>query len=427
MNSRLYPRLLWRRMPRSAKVFVSLFVLLTLQRALEITPMGDSLDSWGYDGLQWLRGPVVPSVVIVDISGLRQKDDITPRSSLQELVAALDDACAKAVAIDIDFSPDHNVFVGQDDPHVFESWNKLSMPVILGVERAAGGPRQAWLGRREFARLAAGIAVPYETGTLAEHGMLPGPYPVYIPRLEPRAPNEPVGDDDNLLTLAVALASTAKKDVAQTLMRQESLLDVFTRSIAERPLGDATGPTIPQFAVDYSSIDRLEARTMFAIWDKDGHLTSANHWDSVNGHLVLVGDVKGAPAADTFRTPSGKQASGVLHHAMATTTLLGKPLRVFRPAMREAANVACIALVATIILALKRWRKDLWHLSPRVQKYLVWPAIKCVLILASTLALAATALYVFNVLWIDCLVLALGGMVDAFVEEPTTAAIELGV
>jgi len=60
------------------------------------------------------------NVVIVDISDLQPVDGITPRASLEELVVALRKAGAEAVTIDIDFSPDHNMFVGQNDPDVFE-------------------------------------------------------------------------------------------------------------------------------------------------------------------------------------------------------------------------------------------------------------------------------------------------------------------
>jgi hypothetical protein len=44
------------------------------------------------------------------------------------------------------FSPDHNVFVDQTDPEVFERFRQSQTPVIVGVEPSAGGLSEAWLG-----------------------------------------------------------------------------------------------------------------------------------------------------------------------------------------------------------------------------------------------------------------------------------------
>jgi hypothetical protein len=188
------PRRLWREASRSAKVLALPFVLLAIPRAIELSPIGDWAESQSYSVFTSLLTKRA-NVVFADISDLQPIDGLTPRASLEELVLALQNArhrdaparrCrAKAVAVDIDFSPDHNVVVGQTDPEVFERWRQSQTPVILGAERSAGGSPEAWLGKREFARLAGGIVVPYEAGTLSEHTALPGRYRVSIPRLDP--------------------------------------------------------------------------------------------------------------------------------------------------------------------------------------------------------------------------------------------------
>src|SRR5690349_681416 len=165
---------IWRVTPKWTRVFVVLLPVMLAQRILEITPLKKTIESWAYRVLEGRLHANASSVVIVDISDLRpvevndgpRKTVITPRRALDDIATALKCARAKAIAFDIDFSPDRNVFIGQDDPEYFARWRNAGIPVILGVARAAGGPPEAWLGSPEFARMAAGIVVPHATGTM---------------------------------------------------------------------------------------------------------------------------------------------------------------------------------------------------------------------------------------------------------------------
>jgi len=339
-------------------------------------------------------------------------------------VVALRKAGAEAVAIDIDFSPDHNMFVGQNDPEVFERWRQSPMPIILGVERAAGGPPEAWLGKPEFSRLAGGIVVPYQTDKPAERGALPGQYPVYIPGLYRSARDERRGA--HLPTLAVALAAIERKQVAQTLLARDRRIDLFTVSIAEESLGDDDGPKIPQFAVNYRSADRLEATAIPSKW-QNGHLSTTNDWRTVRGNLVLVGDVQSPSAGDRFPMPGGRQVSGVVHHAMATTTLLTQPLRAFGPWTRAAVDIACTAFAIAFVALWEERRRRPSRSSRRTHDYLISPLLKSVALLLAISFLSVIAASFWSVLWIDCLLVALVGLLDAFTEHPKEAVQKVGV
>jgi len=431
----------WRRTPSWLRVFVFLLPLMFAQRILELTSFEKTIESLAYRVLQARLHADASKIVIVDISDLqavdvngvpqkdaRQQDLMTPRAALDDLAMALTDACAKAIAFDIDFSPDRNVFIGQEDPQFFKRWSELGIPVFLGVARAAGGPPESWLGNPDFARMAAGIVVPHATGSVAENGM-PGPYPVYIPRLEPPGKNDASRGDDNLPTLAVALATAADGNLKRTLLGADSPLDAFTKTIADRPFGE--GPNIPEFAVNYSSLDQLETTRILAKWDTNGRLAATNDWSSVADKLVLIGDVKGASADDTFHVANGQIASGVVHHAMATATLLSEPLRVFKPAARVVVDIVCITLVMAIVLPLKRkpprWIRRRFHISTNKRNYLWWPAAKCLVILVLTAFGAWLVLRWGHVLWIDGFAVAAAGVLHAALDEPMETAIDKGM
>ena len=335
---------------KPSKAFLSLLLLMLLQRGIESVGSFQKFELAGYNALQllldWPSGPPVP-IVVVDISDLPPKAGITPRPALLALLTTLKDAKARAVGIDIDFSPEHNVFVSPADPVFFAACRSLGIPVFLGVGRSAGSAREAWLGKREFADLAAAIVVPEASGTTG-HGGAAGPYPVAIPQLGAD------GIPAELRSMAVALASVSKPDIEDTLTTP----GFFFEPIVERSVGQ--GRAIPEFTVDYSFIRRLRRTSVSPRWNAEGQLTTSFDAALLDGRLVLVGDLKGSSDADIFAVAgiTGK-ASGVLLHASATMTLLQGPLRAFKEWLRTTIEIALLAIVPFCLsqkVTSRRWR-----------------------------------------------------------------------
>src|SRR5260370_24578861 len=90
-------------------VVVAILVLVKIY-VVEDSYFGHWSNARGYEFLHSLISPFNPdkdvSVVVLDISDLkRDANGTTPSKNLQEIVGALVESKARAIAIDIDFSP----------------------------------------------------------------------------------------------------------------------------------------------------------------------------------------------------------------------------------------------------------------------------------------------------------------------------------
>ena len=339
-------------------MFVSLVLLLALQRGAEaLTPFGE-IERLGYDALQYgltrlpFAGADVQRVVVVDISGLPPADGVTPRKPLEALITRLADAHPKAVGVDVDFSAeDTREFVTAADPSFFDTCLRLGVPVFLGVQRRAGRGRDDWLGRSEYAKLAASIVIPRDAADVSEHGV-PGPYPLVVPRLDVRTARE-AGHGDDLPSMANALAVASGRVVQPTGDGQPSRI---LQRISQRRLDETHD--IDEFAIDYHFVDSVQR--IAPNWDTLA--LSAEDKTKVAGSLVLLGDVDKASDEDRFARPGTTgTVPGVLVHAAAAMTLL-RPLYVFTPQMRAFADIACVAAVLTMLHRRAR-RKTRHHRS----------------------------------------------------------------
>jgi CHASE2 domain-containing sensor protein len=396
----------WTRPPA---VFLSLLLLTALPRVLETSGWLRRVELEAYNvfqGLADLRARVAATdrapVVIVDIGDLPTRDGVTPRAALRRLLAALRDAGARTVGIDIDFSPDKGLFVAADDPAFFAYCRTLGIPVFLGVARTAGNGRDAWLGRPEDAPLAAGIVIPNVTGTVPEGGA-PGPYPLRLPRLGD-------GPPDALPSLGFALATALDSNVESRLAQPS----VFAEPFVERAI--VQGTAIPEFTVDYSFVRRLQQASVATRWDSHLNLTSPIDRDAVAGRAVIIGDLAGASPGDIFHTAGfARDASGVLLHASAATTLIAGPLWVLKDRWRIALDIVMIVVVATGLLLTKPFKSAArkFVLSP-----LAWSSIAIVLAGGFAIWLARS----HDILWLDWAPASPVLLLHAFLEAPREAA-----
>jgi CHASE2 domain-containing protein len=405
-------------------MFSSLVALLALQRGAEAFTPVEELERLGYDALQYgLRLPLLradaPRFVVVDISGLPPTGGVTSRRRLESLIRTLADVHPKAVGVDVDFSAEDNrEFVTADDPSFFDTCLNVGVPVFLGVLRRAGRGHDEWLGRPEYAKLAASIVIPRDAADVAAHGV-PGPYPLFVPRLDVQTARE-AGHRDDLQSMANALATASGR---VSLLPGDAPPSRIMRHVGRRRLDDSHD--IDEFAIDYHFVGTLQR--IAPKWETPLELLNAEDKRKVDGSLVLLGDVDKASDEDRFVRPGTTgTVPGVLVHAAATMTLL-QPLYVFTPEMRAFADVACLAAALTI-LNRRAKRKTRHHRSLSVTRRFVWNER-----LVTTFAFVVVAMVIaFAVLiarivwfdWITAIVFAgLHATFDKGTEEIAEAAV----
>jgi CHASE2 domain-containing sensor protein len=113
-------------------VSISIIVLLIVAKALcENLPVIRNVEEGTYAFLQRhivARGTNVrPDVLVINIAEIKPEPDgsgdlVTPREPLDGLINILTELGARAVGIDIDFSPENGRFIRPDDPTFFDSW-----------------------------------------------------------------------------------------------------------------------------------------------------------------------------------------------------------------------------------------------------------------------------------------------------------------
>src|SRR5215216_866535 len=142
---------------------VAVALLILVKVNVEDSYIGHWLDARGYELLHTFIPPFnrekEPSVVVLDISDLKRDiDGATPTKDLREIIEALVASRAKAIAIDIDFSPrvdpQNPLKTGardEEDPEFFEflrQQKKKGVPVFVGTYNI-GAESKTWLGLEE--------------------------------------------------------------------------------------------------------------------------------------------------------------------------------------------------------------------------------------------------------------------------------------
>jgi serine/threonine protein kinase len=352
---------------RSSGRYLTQFQLALLEEGMEHGPLDESDFEAG--------GRQLP--LIVDVSALHpNKMQPTDRTSLNIVIDQLRRHGARAIGIDLSFDK-----LDATDFQYFQKWVS-HRNVRIGIYQRALERREAWLGRPEFAPLAAGIALPPDN---PQHAF------AYIRRWFPDAPP---GDEaptvaqdcggpevstrckEDLVQLPVALwlmsttpplASEAPEpndDVESRLGR----LQTAQYDPSERPLGNAV--EFGTYVIDYSYLRdlRRDVIKLPPLSGADPGVTIVSYLDahaaSIADRTVLVGDLEDTSDQVCY-TPGMRPLPGVLVHACSLATLNRGMLLEPSGTISRAAVWTLSLLVVAVIVAL-RVSHALW---PRLRRW----------------------------------------------------------
>jgi CHASE2 domain-containing sensor protein len=226
---------------------------------------------------------------------------------VDEAVEAIADLGPKAIGIDIDVSPDENGWpIRPNDWQIFERWKKLGAsthPVIVkaGVfRRLADGPSN-WLGRPEFADLAAGVVARPDPQfnyyyVSAGHGRLPE------------------------LAAALYLAATKGEHPECTYLNAIETGDHGLLPILHE--GKRDDVNWGYYAINYAYRAELKAYRL----QYSGKDSVKAFRDRIRNNVVFIGDIN--VANDQVRLAQANETvAGVVVQACSYMTLADKPLR----------------------------------------------------------------------------------------------------
>lgn len=138
-------------------------LLFVLKVSFERSLIGHRFEVQTYDFLQGLlssSGTGKLPILVVDISNVPGgKDGPTPRDVLKNIIEAIVDQRPRAIAVDVDFSPNERGWIKDDDPEFFDFCitmrQKRKIPIFLGIYRTRAESPDTWLGLNKYRDLAA--------------------------------------------------------------------------------------------------------------------------------------------------------------------------------------------------------------------------------------------------------------------------------
>ncbi|HXR16402.1 MAG TPA: CHASE2 domain-containing protein [Terriglobales bacterium] len=246
--------------------------------------------------------------LVVDISKLHaDKTRPTDRAQLDLVIDELQRTNAKAIGIDLDFSESDSDGIIAEDYQYLAKWRPYGN-VRVGVYRGAMKRRDSWLGRPEFADLAAGIALPKED---PEHGFL------YTRQLyDCSLKNVQSTCQEDLIGMPVAMWMISERTGTSP---QNALRELEARS-TKRTL--EAGLDAADFRIDYSYLKEIRKEIITL-----ENASSIQAFRSrIQNRVVLLGDLEDS-GDQLCQLPHQKPLSGLLIHACSVATLNRAPNR----------------------------------------------------------------------------------------------------
>lgn len=351
-----------------------------------------------------------PSVIVLDISDLkRDANDATPQESLQEIVMALLESKAKAIAIDVDFTPHPNSqdptktgARSDDDPKFFEFLHGLKNKgahVFVGAHEFGVEP-ETWLGADEDKDLAVDISVIEENTTEVPAWLL-------------------CNDNIKLKSISRALADAYGthppppawlNSVLANYEDPENLKEEIVTDNSDNKVSCRRAFTL----VNYAKLELIQ-KLILQTLDRDSILTAKN----VDGNskflnkMVIVGNGQQGNKEIQFVPPGrSKAVPGIYIHASAAHTLVADPVYKFKHwfAIFLDGLLGSVVVVGLFIVRL-RSRKDSNFSQYRWENRFVLISI------AITLSLGLIMVKLYNVLWLDFLLVIFALLLHSTVQN----------
>lgn len=345
---------MWR---ETVKGLICIALVLAVKLYVESTPFGHRVELMSYNLLQSRLSTQSVPVTIVDISDLPEEPFevdgrtgvATPRGPLREMMQAVADQSAKAIGVDIDFSPDENGYIHPRDPEFFNFCLGLrgrGVPVFLGVRRTLGKTPADWLGGEEYKDLAANIIIPNDTRRMNS-----------VIRVGAEGEGHGAGSSGVVVSksMSVLLAETyggSGGEHSASSRLHEAVVEALEASgliekMSEKQLTE--GLSAEDFLVDYGPLESIEV-----IGAMDASvLRDASNRKRLQEKIVIFGDATLGKATDTFLVPDRDHPyPGVFLHACAAYTMMKAPLYEVTPRGRITADILMSVVILVCIVAI---------------------------------------------------------------------------
>ena len=302
-------------------------IVLSAKLIIERTTFGKHLELMSYSFLQTKLSAQPAPITIVDISDLPPKDFIvnretvtaTPREPLKEMIEALADQHARAIGIDVDFSPDENGYILPSDPDFFQfcldTGKQRGVRVFLGIKRTIVKPPAEWMGDAKYEDLAANILIPKDSRRMVNLIQVGGEAGAGQNGKPSKAMSVQLAD-----AYGVGGSGATFNRIHGFLIRPLASAGLVEK-LSEKEIGP--GVSVQDFLIDYGPLESIET---IPVTDAAA-LREPNQRPRIEGKIVLIGDATLGKATDTFVVPGRDQpVPGILVHACAAYTMLKAPL-----------------------------------------------------------------------------------------------------
>ncbi len=354
-------------------------ILVSVKLYIETLPIGHRVELLTYEFLNSQIPAFSPEVempvVVLDISQIPggKSGTVTSRETLKEIINELINQKVRAIAIDIDFSPNDKGWIDKKDPQFFEfclEQRQKGIPILLGVYRTAFQKPENWLGSDEFKDLAANIAI--DTNDTSR-------MPLWIQNKQ----------EQKLFSLSSGLINAVNVKPKEPSSFIKFALEEPDHSEIIDTKGEIKSSSL---LTNYSKLEAIHSQSLSAISTN----SIRDLGSKFQNKLVIIGDGKFGEATDTFNIPGRNEPiPGVYLHASAVYTQTIEPFFELKHNSKIIIDLS-LGLIILIIITVIRWRNTDKNLDlEKKQKRFIWIAI------IFSLIIGVIAVRVLSILWLD--------------------------